>query len=131
MEEAGIERFEDFVEVVVMADGGKNAFATSRLANVFGLFRDSFRTDVTPIAVSMHGSNRLFVELGQQDMGDGAMDRFRSGLQKVGESNMEPAFAKANRGVERRKTTKTDVKGGNGSARTKVSILLFKNRNEC
>jgi hypothetical protein len=37
MEEAGIEGFEDLIEVVVVADWGENSLASSGLADMLGL----------------------------------------------------------------------------------------------
>ena len=37
----------------------------------------------------------LFVELGEQYMGDSAMDSFRGMLKDIGEADMEAAFAEA------------------------------------
>ena len=131
MEEAGVERLEDLVEIVVVANRGEDALAASRLPNLFGLPRDGFRGDMAAIAVGVDWSYRLLVELGLEDVRDGAVDALGSGFQKIGEADVELAFAQANGCVERGKAAETDIERRNWSARAKVSILLFKDWNEC
>ena len=74
MKEAGVEGLEDFVEIVVVTGGGGDAFAAASLADVFGLFRDGLGGDVTAVAVGVNAGDGLFVELGEEDMGDRVMD---------------------------------------------------------
>ena len=70
------------------------------MPDVFGLARDGFGGDVTAVAVSVGWNDGLFVELGEEDVGDGVMDGVGSGLEQVGEADVESAFAQADRGVE-------------------------------
>ena len=65
VEETAVEGLEDFVEVVVVADGGENALAAAGLADVLGLTGDGFRGDVAAVAVGVCRSDWLFVEFGQ------------------------------------------------------------------
>ena len=73
----------------------------------------------------------LLVELGQQNVGDGAMDALGSGFEKVGEADVKLAFAQTNGGVERGEAAEADVERRNGSARAEVAVLLFKDGDEC
>jgi hypothetical protein len=100
MEEAGIEGLEDLVEIVVVAYGGEDTLASAGLADVLGLAGDGLGGDVAAVAVGVGWGDGLLIELGEQDVGDGAVDGFRSVLEKVGEANVETAFAKSNSGVE-------------------------------
>jgi hypothetical protein len=74
VEEAGVERVEDLVEVVVMADVGEDAFAAASLADVLGLFGDGLGGDVAAVAVGVCAGDGLFVELGEKDVGNGVVN---------------------------------------------------------
>jgi hypothetical protein len=100
VEEAAVEGLEDFVEIVVMAGGGGEALAATSLPDVLGLARDGFGGDVAAVAVSVGWSDGFSVELGEEDVGDGVMDGVGSGLEQVGEADVEAAFAQADRRVE-------------------------------
>ncbi len=117
MEETGVEGFEDLVEIVVMADGGEEAFAAAGLPDVLGLLRDGFGGDVAAIAVGVGGSDGFLVELGEEDVGDGAVDALGGVLEKVGEADVQAAFAKADGGVERGEAAEADVERRDGRAR--------------
>jgi hypothetical protein len=83
VEEAGVERLEDFIEIIVVADRCGEAFAAPGLTDMLGLFGDGFRGDVASIAVGVEAGDGLSVELGQQDVGDGVMDVVRCGFENV------------------------------------------------
>jgi hypothetical protein len=74
VEEAGVERLEDFVEVVVVAGGGRETLATAGLADVLGLAGDGFGGYVAAVAVGVGGGDGLLVELGEEDVGDCVVD---------------------------------------------------------
>jgi hypothetical protein len=84
VEETGVEGLEDFVEIVVVAGGGGDAFAAASLADVFGLFGDGFGGDVAAITVGVRACDGFLVELGEEDVGDGVMDGLGGGLEEVG-----------------------------------------------
>ena len=100
VEETGVEGLEDFVEIVVVAGGGGDAFAAAGLADVLGLFGDGFGGDVAAVAVGVDAGDGLFVELGEKDVGDGVVDGLGRVLEDVGEADVEAAFAQADGGVE-------------------------------
>lgn len=131
MEKAHVQSFEDLVEIVVMADGAKDSLTPSSLPNMFGLFRDRFGADVAAVAVCMHRRDGFLIELRQQNVGNSAVNALWRRFQKVGEANMETAFAQPDRSVERRKPAKADVERRNWSARTEVAVLFFKDGDEC
>ncbi len=74
MEETRVERVEDFVEIKMMTDGGKDAFASAGLADVFGLFGDGLGGDMAAVAISVMTRDGLLIKLGEQDMSDRVMD---------------------------------------------------------
>jgi len=84
VEETGVKRLEDLIEIVVVAGGGGEAFAAAGLADVLGLFGDRFGGDVTAVAIGVEAGDGLLVELGEQDVGDSVMDGVGCGFEQVG-----------------------------------------------
>jgi hypothetical protein len=130
VEEAGVERLKDFVQIVMMAGGSGEALASSSLADVFGLSGDGLGGDVATVAVGVGGGDGLLVELGEEDVRDGVMDGVGRGLEQVGEADVESAFAQADSGVEGSEATEADVERGNGGPGAEFAVLLFKDRYE-
>lgn len=130
VEEAGVERLEDLVEIVVVAVGCGDALAAAGLADVFGLFGDGFGADVAAVAVGVVWGDGLLVELGEEDVRDGAVDRLGCGFEQVGEADVQVAFAETDGGVERGEAAETDVEGWNGRAGTEIAVLLLKDGGE-
>ena len=95
------------------------------------MFGDGFGGDVAAVAVGVGAGDGLFVELGEEDVGDGVMDGLGCGLEEIGEADVEAAFAEADGGVEGGEAAETDVEGWYGRAGAEVSVLLFKYRDEC
>jgi hypothetical protein len=125
MEETQVESLKDLVEVVVVADGCGEALATAGLTDVFGLAGDGFGGDMAAVSVGMSWRDGLFVEFGEEDVGDGVMDGVGCVLEQVGEADVETTFAQADGGVERGETTKADVEWRNGCAGTQMAVLIF------
>jgi hypothetical protein len=67
----------------VVSGGGGEALAAAGLANVLGLAGDGLGGDVAAVAVSVSGGDGLLVELGEEDVGDGVMDRVGCGFEEV------------------------------------------------
>jgi hypothetical protein len=100
VEEAYVEGLEDFVEIVVVATVGGETLAAASLTDVLGLAGDGFGGDVAAVAVGVRCGDGFLVELGEEDVGDGVMDGVGRGLEQVGETYVEAAFAQADGGVE-------------------------------
>jgi hypothetical protein len=130
VEEASVEGFEDLVQVVVVATAGGDAFAAAGLADVLGLAGYGLRADVAAVTVCVDGGNRLAVELGEENMGDGVVDGLRGVLQEVRESYVESAFAEADGGVERGEAAEAYVECRNWRAGAEISVLLLKDCDE-
>ncbi len=81
VEEAGVEGFEDFVEIVVVAAGSGDALAAAGLADLLSLASYCLGADVAAVAVGVDWRDRLFVELGEEDVSDGVVDGFGGVLQ--------------------------------------------------
>ena len=130
MEETGVEGLEDFVEIVVVAGGGRDAFTTASLADVLGLFGDSFGGDVAAVAVGVGSGDGLLVKLGEKDVGDGAMNGLGCGLENVGEADVEAAFAETDGGVEGGVAAEADVERGDGGSGAEFAVLLLEDGDE-
>jgi hypothetical protein len=81
VKETGVEGLEDFVEIVVVTGGCGEAFAAAGLADVLGLFGDGLGGDVAAVAVGVGAGYGLFVELGEEDVGDGVVDGVGCGFE--------------------------------------------------
>jgi hypothetical protein len=130
VEEAGVEGFEDFVEIVVVAGRSGEALASAGLADVFGLAGDSFGGDVAAVAVGVRGGDGFLIELGEEDVRDGVVDGLGSGLKQVGETDVQATFAQADGGVEGGEAAEANVEWRNGGAGPDLAVLFFEDRDE-
>jgi hypothetical protein len=130
VEETGVEGLEDFVEMVVVAGGGGEALAAAGLTDVLGLSGDGFGGDVAAVAVGVGAGYGLFVELGEEDVGDGVMDGVGCGLEEVGEADVEAAFAETDGGVEGGEAAEADVERGNGGSGAEFAVLVLEDGDE-
>jgi hypothetical protein len=130
VEEAGVEGLEDLVEIVVVACGCGEALAAAGLTDVLGLFGDGLGGDVAAVAVGVEAGDGLLVKFGQEDVGDGVMDGVGRGLEKIGEADVEAAFAEADGGVERGEAAEADVELGNRGAGAEFAVLMLEDSDE-
>jgi len=129
-EEAGVERVEDLIQVVVPALGAEVALAAARMANQFGLARDRGAGREALVAQVLGGLNGPLVELGKQDVGDGVDYGFRRALEQIGETDQDLSFAKADRCVKRSEAAKTNADRRQGRSWPQRPIFLLKDRAE-
>jgi hypothetical protein len=97
---------------------------------MFGLFGDGLGGDVAAVPVGVQACDWLLVELGEEDVCDCMVDRFRCGLEQVGEANVETAFAQTDGGVERSEATEANVEWRNGSAGAQLAVLVLEDGDE-
>jgi hypothetical protein len=97
---------------------------------VLGLFGDRLGGDVAAVAVGVEAGDGLLVKLGQEDVGDGVMDGVGRGLEKIGEADVEAAFAEADGGVERGEAAEADVELGNRGAGAEFAVLMLEDSDE-
>jgi len=125
VEEAGVEGLEDFVEIVVVSGGCGEALAAAGLADVLGLFGYGFGGDVAAVAVGVGAGDGLLVELGEEDVGDGVVNGVGCGLEEVGETDVEAAFAEADGGVEGGEAAEADIERGDGCSGAEFAVLVL------
>src|SRR6185503_19521509 len=89
VEEALIERLENLVQIVMKPLRGGNSLAASHLANALALANDGFAGGEAAVAVGVGGINGLAIELGEQDMRDGAEDRLGRAFEDVRKMDLE------------------------------------------
>jgi hypothetical protein len=130
MEETTVQGVEDLVEIVVVAGGGRETLAATGLTNVLGLAGDGLRGDIAAVTVGVGWGDGLFVELGEEDVGDGVVDGVGGGLEQVGEADVEAAFAKADGGVEGGEAAEANVERRNGCAGAEIAVLIFEDGDE-
>ena len=93
---------------------------------MFRLPRDGVAVLKTLVAKVVRLVDGLAVELGQQDVRDGAQDALLRTLQQVREADINLCLAQADGRVERDKGTKAYLHLRHGRARSQVAILLGK-----
>jgi hypothetical protein len=130
MEEPGVERLKDFVEIVVVAGGSGEALAATGLTDVLRLPGDGFGGDMAAVAVGVSGRDGLSVELGEEDVSDSVVNGLGGWLEQIREADVQTAFAQANSGVERGEATEADVERRDGGAGTQFAVLLFEDSHE-
>ena len=113
-----------------MAGVRGETLAAAGLADVLGLFGDGFGGDVAAVSVGVGAGAGLFVELGQEDVGDGVMDGVWRGLEEVGETDVEAAFAEADGGVQGGEATEADVERGDGGSGAEFTVLVLEDGDE-
>jgi hypothetical protein len=85
---------------------------------------------VAAVTVGVGAGDGLFVELGEEDVGDGVVNGAGCGFEEVGEADVETAFAEADGGVEGGEAAETDVERGDGSAGTEFAVLVLEDGDE-
>jgi len=97
---------------------------------VLGLPGDGFGRDVAAVAVGVNAGDWLFVELGEEDVGDGVMNGFGCGFEEIGETDVEAPFAETDGGVERGEAAKADVEGRDGGAGSEFAVFVLEDGDE-
>src|SRR5271157_4549968 len=97
-EEARVQRIEDLLKVVEAALGTEETLVAASAANQLRLAGDGDAGGKALIAQVLRRVDGLFVEFGQENVGDGVEDGFGRALQQIGKIDMNPAFAEADGG---------------------------------
>jgi len=128
--EAQVERVEDFVQVVEAAFGAEVALGAAGVADDLGLPSNGGRGCETLVAHALCGLDGLFIELGQQDVGDGADHRLGRALKQVRKADEDLPFAQADGGVQRGESAEADRDGRHGRARAERAVFFLENGGE-
>ena len=84
------------------------ALAAASVADEFCLACDGGAGGESLEADIVRGIDGLLVQLGQEDMCDGANDALRGALDQVGKADKDFAFTQANGGIQRCESTKAN-----------------------
>jgi len=125
VKETRIQAFKHFIEIVMTALSGGDSFASARLADALAVPHHHFAGSVAPVAVGVRGVDRLAIELGQQDVRNGAQNILRRSFKQVGKMDLDATFAQTDRRVEAGEAVEPDFKRRHRSTRTQDAILLL------
>ena len=78
----------------------------------------------------VRGVDVFFVELGEQDVGDGVDDGFWRAFEQVGEADVDLAFAEADGGVEGSEAAEADRDGRHGRAWAEGAVFFLEDGGE-
>ena len=96
------------------------------MADELGLTSDGGRGGESLITQVLGGVDGFFVELGQEDVGDGANHILGSAFKQVGEADVKLSFAQTDGGIERGKAAEAQVNGRHGRPGAQSPVLLLK-----
>src|SRR6266852_4086998 len=106
VEEATVEVVENFFQMIVMAAGRANVFASAHLADEPRFGGNVVAGDIVPIT------------LGEQDVGDRVQHGFGSAFKQVGKADVELSLAEADSVIDGDESIETNVQRRRGRAGT-------------
>jgi len=109
--------------------GAEVALATARMADELALARDCGAIGELLEAQVVRRVDWFAIELGQQNVCDGARHALRRALKQIGKAGVDPTVTHTNRGVERSETPESYVKDRHRRARPKCAVLLLEDCN--
>src|SRR5690242_21900137 len=109
---------------------GGDALAAAHLANALALANDGFAGGEAAVAVGVGGINGLAIELGEQDMRDGAEDRLGRAFEDVRKMDLEASVAQPDGGVEAGEASEVRINGRHGRARAQRPVLFLEELDE-
>jgi hypothetical protein len=130
VEEAAVEVFENFFQMVVMAAGGADVLASAHLADEARLGGNVVAGDVAAITGAVGTIDRLAIKLGEQDVGNRVQHGFGSAFKQVGEADVELSLAEADGVVDGDESVETNVHGRRGREGTEFAIRFVKDFGE-
>ena len=95
------------------------------MADELGLAGDGCGGDEALVTQVVGGVDGLFVQLGQQNVGDGPDNGLRRALQQIGEVDENLTLAQADGGIERGETAETHNDGRDGRPGTQGPVLFL------
>ena len=122
VEEAAVEVVENFFEMIVMAAGRADVFASAKLAHEARFGGEIVARDVASVAGAVGAIDRLAVELGQKDVRDGVENGLGRAFKQIRKADVKLSLAKPNRIVNGDEWIEADVHGGRRRAGAKFGI---------
>src|SRR5260370_36524858 len=122
VEKAAVEIVENFFQMVVMAAGRADLFASAHLADESRFGGNVVAGDIAPITGAVRAIDRLPIKLGEQDVGNGMQHGFGSAFEQVGKADVEFSLAEADSVVDGDESIETNVQGRRGRAGTEMAI---------
>jgi len=130
VEEAAVEVFENFFQMVVMAAGGADVFASAHLADEPRFGGNVVRCDIPAITSAVRAIDRLAIEFGEQDVGDRVQHGFGSAFKQVGKADVELSLAQADGVVDGDESIETNMHRRRGRAGAEFAIGFVKDFGE-
>jgi len=130
VEKAAVEIVENFFQVVVVAAGRADVFATAHVADEPRFGGNVVAGDIAAITGAVGALDRLTIKFGEQDVGDRVQHRFGSAFEQVGKADIEFSLAQANGVVDRDESIETNVHRRRGRAGTEFAIGFVKDFGE-
>jgi len=130
VEKAAVEVVENFFQMVVMAAGGADVFASAHLADEPRLGGNVVAGDVAAITGAVRAIDRLTIKLGEQDVSDRMQHGFWSAFEQVGKADVELSLAQADSVIDGDKSIETHVQGWRRRAWTEFAIGFVKDLGE-
>ncbi len=130
VEKAGIQLFKNGFQIVNMTLRADHGFASTQLAHPLGLLCHGLRTGPAAVAGGVRWLNRLAVELGNEDVGNGLYGSFGRTFQQVAQADVDNILPDANRVVEVSVGIEPDREHRHRRARTELAVGAVKDGEE-
>src|SRR6266481_5203053 len=130
VEETAVEIFENFFQMVVVAAGGADMFASAHLADEARLGGNLVAGDIAAITGAVRAIDWLTIKLGEKDVGDRVQHGFGSAFKQVGKADVKLSLAQADGVVDGDESIETNVQGRRGRAGAKFAIRFVKDFGE-
>jgi len=117
---------EDGLKIVNAAARGMQALAAAYLPDEVSLRDHLAAAGVLAVTRSVPAVDGLAVHLGQEDVGDGADNRFGGAFEQIGKANQQPAPAQANGVIEIGEPEELDFQFRQGNAGAQPPMLVLK-----
>ena len=122
VEKAAVKVVEDFFQMIVMAAGGADVFASTHLADEAGLGGNFVAGDVAAITGAVRAIDGLAIKLGEQDVSNRVQHGFGSAFKQVGDADVELSLAEANGVIDGDESIETNMHRRRGRAGTEFAI---------
>src|SRR5712692_9129254 len=126
VEEATVEVVENFFQMIVVAAGRANVFASAHLADEPRFGGNVVAGDIAAITGAVRAIDRLTIKLGEQDVGDRVQQGFGSAFKQVGKADVELSLAEADSVIDGDESIETNMHRRRRRAGTEFAIRFVK-----